>query len=70
MRFIRVCERKQGKTRQAAMVAAQIHGMLDAGDAAFRDDNFGREGQVLLQSLSGGVLAALEEFEQFDTFFR
>ena len=52
------------------MVAAQVHRVLYAGDAALGYDDFGREGQMLLQVLSGGVLAALEEFEQLDTFFR
>ena len=52
------------------MIATQIHGVLDAGNTAFGDDDFGREGQMLLQSPSFGVLAALEEFEQLYTFFR
>ena len=63
LRFICICDWKQGKTRQATMVAAQIHRVLETGDTTFGDDGFRRQGQVLLQSLSRGMLTTFEEFE-------
>ena len=54
---------EQREAREAATVAAQVHDVLQAGDAGFGDDGFRSANQNGLQFTGFFVVALADQFE-------
>src|SRR5208282_4079878 len=65
-----VGEGRKGEPGQAAIKPAHVHGVFDAGDAAFGDDASRSVDKEVLEFSGLLVLAAADEIVEFDALFR
>ena len=63
-------QRQKGPAGDSPLIAAQVHGVFHSRDSTFRDDALRCGHESELQFLRPGMVAALEQGEQFRTFFR